>query len=79
MKTVPTKQREAGEVLDTYFLETRARLIEIAANLDRVDRAPGAEGVKGDPRLTFVQEALKILAGPGPGRAEKVMRLYSKE
>ena len=69
----------AAEVLDAYFLETRARLLEIAANLDRVDRAPDAAAVAGDSRLTFVQAALKILQSGAPNRAEQIQRLYSKE
>jgi hypothetical protein len=64
----------AGQVLDTYFLETRAKLIEIAATLDRIDRAGGAAA---DPRIAFVHEAMKVLAEPGPGRAERILKLYS--
>jgi len=40
MQTNPPNPMTAFQVLDTYFLETRARLLEIAANLDRMDRAP---------------------------------------
>ncbi len=79
MKTLPEKSRSAAEVLDTYFLETRAKLIEIAANLDRVDRSPELIQVRGDMRLTFIDRALEILRGPGPSRAEQIQRLYSKE
>ena len=32
--------REALEVLDRDFLETRGKILEIAAALDRIDRAP---------------------------------------
>lgn len=78
MPTLPPKPMSAKQVLDTYFLETRAKLIEIAANLDRVDRAPDLAELRGDARLTFIAEALKVLESPGPGRAEKIMRLYSK-
>jgi hypothetical protein len=69
----------AAQTLDAYFLETRAKLLEIAANLDRVDRAEGVEAVKSDPRNTFVRDALGILLSDGPGRAERIQRLYSKE
>jgi hypothetical protein len=67
------------EVLDTYFLETRAKLLEIAATLDRVDRAGGVEA--GDARMGFIREALKVLESVerGGGRAERIQRLYSKE
>ena len=69
----------AGQVLDGYFLETRAKLLEIAANLDRFDRAADAAALRHDPRQAFVQNALKILSTPAPAadRAEQIQRLYS--
>jgi len=72
----------APQVLDTYFLETRAKLLEIAANLDRFDRATMGADVQAnhnDPRLTFIQNALKILQTPSPShnRAEQIQTLYS--
>lgn len=68
----------AHQVLDAYFLETRCKLIEIAANLDRMDRAPGLEELRGDHRLRFIAQALEILASAEPNRAERIERLYSK-
>jgi hypothetical protein len=68
----------ASEVMDAYFLETRAKLLEIAANLDRVDRAEGLLELRGDPRLGFIHEALGILQSAQPNRAELIQRLYSK-
>jgi len=78
MKTIPEKPMSAGEVLDAYFLETRAKLIEIAATLDRVDRAPDLLAIRGDSRLRFVYDALKVLESAEPNRAEIIQRLYSK-
>ena len=69
--------RPAAQIMDAYFLETRAKLIEIAANLDRVDRAPDGETLAGDPRRTFIAQALAILQSPTPHRAERILRLYS--
>ena len=34
------KSRDAMEVLDHDFLETRCKILEVAAMLDRIDRAP---------------------------------------
>ena len=34
------KRRDATDVLDHDFLETRCKILEIAATLDRIDRAP---------------------------------------
>ena len=65
----------ATEVLDREFLEIRARLIDIAAALDRIDRAEGPVG--GDTRLELFRHAVQILAGATPHRAEGVQSLFS--
>lgn len=61
------------EVLDLYFMEARARLIELAAFLDRVDRAEGSE----DYRLNALQYAMQALAGTSANRAENVLLALS--
>lgn len=60
--------------LDRYFLETRCKIIEIAANLDRVDRGGGAGG---DPRLSQISAALNVLLSSDSGRAEKCQQVFS--
>ncbi|MCL2640876.1 MAG: hypothetical protein FWD53_08535 [Phycisphaerales bacterium] len=79
MPTIPDKPMNARDVLDAYFLETRAKLIEVAANLDRVDRAPGSAEVREDERLRFVRGALEILRSGEGNRTELIQRLYSKD
>lgn len=69
--------RQAQEVFDRDFLETRARILEIAAALDRLDRAPGAPGHGPDRRMAQLRQALEALLVPEPGRAETVQRLFS--
>jgi hypothetical protein len=69
--------RDAGEVLDRDFLETRSRILDIAAALDRIDRAPGRAGEHPDRRLAQLRQALEALLEPGPGRAETVQHLFS--
>ena len=74
-------------VLDEQFLTVRARLIEIAANLDRIDRAVGSEDAGGlsagglsatsDPRMQQIRQATKQLLEPGPGRAERLQLIFS--
>ena len=73
----PGNSAALTQVLDTYFLEVRARLIEVAATLDRIDRHPGAAAIKNDPRMAFIHGALDILAGAGPHRAQSIQELYS--
>jgi len=60
-------------ILDLYFLDARARLIDIAAFMDRVDRADGET----DFRYNAFREALKALESGQPDRAEKVLLAFS--
>jgi hypothetical protein len=53
------------QVLDLYFLDARHKLIELAAFLDRVERADGTD----DFRLKAFRAALDELNG---GKKEKV-------
>lgn len=57
------------ELLDLYFMDARARLIDIAAFLDRVDRGAGEP----DFRLTAFRQALTELTGGSPDRARRVL------
>lgn len=63
------------QVLDLYFMDARCKLIEIAAFLDRVDRAAGSD----DFRITEFRKAMRELEGKGGegGRAEKVLLALS--
>ena len=61
------------QVLDLYFMEARCKLIEVAAFLDRVDRAPGT----GDFRLEAFRLALRHLSEGSPHRAESVLGTLS--
>ena len=71
--------RDATLILDRDFLETRAKILEIAAALDRHDRAPSRPGEKPDQRLALLRQGIEALLEPGPGRAETVQRLFSLE
>jgi hypothetical protein len=61
------------QVLDLYFLDARGKLIEIAAFLDRVERARGRD----DFRLAAFRQALRELDGKTPRRAERVLQVFS--
>ena len=67
------------QVLDRYFPEVRAWLIQIAAVMDRADRAEGATPTSGgDQREALYAESLKVLADTNaPDRAERILRLFS--
>jgi hypothetical protein len=57
------------EVLDLYFMDARSKLIDLAAFLDRVDRATGSA----DFRFDALQEAITALAQSEPTRAKSVL------
>ena len=61
------------QLLDLYYLEARAKLIDIAAFLDRLDRAKG----EGDFRLNAFNQALSRLQSEQPSRAERVLNTLS--
>ncbi|HVX61154.1 MAG TPA: hypothetical protein VHC19_11145 [Pirellulales bacterium] len=66
---------DAAEVLNREFLEVRAKILEIAAALDRLDRADGS--VSGDQRMERIRQGLAALARPGSDRAEQVQLIFS--
>ena len=79
----------APKVLDHYYLETRCMLLEIAAVLDRFDRATQNPGqgngsatsgkAANDPRLELIYQSLKLLAERSgeANRAERLLNLFS--
>jgi hypothetical protein len=74
---VATSLHSADAVFERHFLETRCKLLEVAANLDRVDRAEG--GGTADPRRHTIDEAIRILLSKAPDRAERMQLLFSRE
>ena len=62
-------------VVDRYFLEHRAKVIDIAAFLDRIDRAQG-EGAD-DYRRAALEACCAILTDGRPDRARRVLELLS--
>lgn len=83
---------QAQPIFDENFLAIRAKLIEIAAILDRIDRAAMAENEPGgaavaaaslseDPRRARVEESIALLlrGGTAPGeRAQALQQIFSR-
>ncbi len=72
----PTCPATRSKIVELYFLEHRAKLIDIASFLDRVDRAP-ADGTETDFRVEAFCRALAILGDGEPQRARRVLELLS--
>jgi hypothetical protein len=71
----------AAEVLNREFLEIRARLLQVAAALDRLDRARGSDdgSVDGDARLNRIHQALGVLDSRQGERAEQIQMIFSRD
>jgi hypothetical protein len=61
------------QVLDLYFLDARHKLVELAAFLDRLERADG----KDDFRLKAFRAALSELSGEKREKAKNVLLAFS--
>ena len=60
------------QVLDLYFMDARAKLLDLAAFMDRVDRAEGDE----DFRMKAFRKTIAVLNSK-KNRAEKVLLSFS--
>lgn len=63
----------AGAIIDHGFIPVRAKLIEVAAFLDRVER----HGVDDDFRCAALREAAALLADGRPERARRILEQLS--
>ena len=76
MTTRPhTSPLTATQIVDEYFIENRTRLLEMAAFLDRLDRADPNHASR-DFRMQAFAEALGALSGPGE-RLTRIQLLLS--
>ena len=67
----------ANKALDAYFLEARARILDVAAMLDRIGRGRDAASAGADPRMQRIRQALEILHDESGGRAERIQKIFS--
>jgi hypothetical protein len=67
----------AAKALDTFFLEARSKLLDLAGILDRIGRGLDATAVDSDPRLARIRQALEVLHDQSGGRAERIQQIFS--
>ena len=60
-------------LVDLQFIDARARVLDVAAFLDRVQR----HGQDHDFRVAALRRAIAELASPEPGRARRILELLS--
>ena len=69
----PLSQRE---IIDTYFMENRSRILDVAAFLDRLERAR-AKDAEGDFPYRALREAMQALVGDSPTRTKDIQMILS--
>ena len=69
----------AKQILDREYLEMRAKILELAASLDRMDRADNdcEKSIATDPRVERLAQGIEILQSDVANRAERVQMLFS--
>ena len=72
-EAVATQDPASKVVVDHAFIGVRARLIEVAAFLDRVERHGSAD----DFRCVALREAAKLLVDGQPERARRILEKLS--
>lgn len=69
---------DAQTALDRYFLESRCKIIEIAANMDRIAEGSGANAAQRDPRVAQIEEAFRILTSDTKDKAAACQLVFSQ-
>ncbi len=66
-----------NQILDLYFLEHRAKMIDIAAFLDRLDRGKSDGNNTSDYRITALKKSLSLLLDDQPNRSKRILDCLS--
>lgn len=69
----PLTQRE---IIDTYFMENRSRILDVAAFLDRLERAR-VKDAEDDFRFRALREAMQALVGDSATRTKDIQMILS--
>jgi len=72
----PTCPLDAGQAVDLYFMEHRAKLLDIAAFLDRVERSSG-EAAGDDVRIRALKKAVPLLIDGEGQRVRRMLEFFS--
>src|SRR5258708_12612323 len=71
--TCPLTQEQ---LIDEYFMEVRAKLLDVAAFLDRLDRSVD-RNAEDDFRMLAMRQALQALCAGTPGRTYAIQMIFS--
>lgn len=66
-----------AQVVDAYFMEHRGKLLDLAAFLDRIDRATAESGSVEDFRVSAMRRGIALLQDGQGDRARRILELLS--
>jgi hypothetical protein len=75
--TTQTSPLSGKSILDIYFLENRARILEIASFLDRIARSNDSPEARADFRYKAFMSALELLVAPGERKTRAIQESLS--
>ena len=64
------------QLIEEYFMEVRAKILDVAAFLDRMDRSVN-RNAKDDFRMVAMRQALQALCAGNPGRVHDIQMIFS--
>jgi hypothetical protein len=67
----------AEAILERHFLDMRAKLIDLAATFDRIERSEDTMDIASDDRMTKLHQAAAILNDGQAERAARIQMLFS--
>jgi hypothetical protein len=73
---MPSAERSSQQILEAEFLAARAKLLELAALLDRIDR--GGEPRADNDKMKLLHTALELLRDSHGNRAEQIQLVFSR-
>lgn len=76
--SVPSSPLSQQQLIDEFFMEQRTKILDLAAFLDRLDRATEQNG-NGDFRIVALRKAVHELTSDEPGRVERVQMTFSDQ
>lgn len=71
---------QSRDLFNQQFLQMRERCLSLAADLDRLARAPGGlAALAADPRLRSWRSAMQVLLDEKPEHARRVLETFSDQ
>ena len=75
MQNCPLSEQQ---IVDFYFMEHRAKVLDVASFLDRIERAvDGDNDGQEDFRVSALKQAVQILIDGQGNRAQRVLEIWS--